>query len=163
MKISAFSKFRFDDTLRHMGVTPENVNTFKNKYFISISHSTVFDADDDMDGEWMPMFRESSDNVLVILFDDVINEAFNTMGAKAMTDEQADTILEFLSRIQPSDDTELIVHCAMGSSRSVAVAEFAASMFGERPEFITARIDRKANPLVLGKLHKAKLRKHENN
>lgn len=207
MKISALSKFRFDDYVKGMGVTPLNVNTFKNKYFISISHSTVFDeiseaemerikalevsinehrekknyhvskqeyepaayARDEekklqaeldlLSPEWMPMFKNNSPNVLVLLFDDVIDENFNTMNAKPFTDEQADEVIGFLRRIayDGNKDTELIVHCAMGSSRSVAIAEFAAEMFNEK--YINARIDRNANKLVLRKLNEARARK----
>jgi predicted protein tyrosine phosphatase len=200
MKISALSKLKFDKYLTDCGISKNNVGLFKDKYFISISHSTVFDIDESekaekekleadirtwadkkmyhinrqeyelasrardiekkmieqsetFNDEWMPMFRENSENVLVLLFDDVIDENFNTMNAKSFTDEQAKEILDFLYKIKPTNSTELVIHCAMGSSRSVAVAEFAAEMFGET--HINARIDRKANPLVLKKLHEA--------
>lgn len=157
MTISAMSKLKFDDKLKAMGVTDKNVEKFKDKYFISISHASVFEDEDVADGEWVPMFRENKSNVLVLLFDDVISEEFNHIpGTKVFSEEQAVEVINFLERINPEQTSELIIHCAMGSSRSVAIGEFAAEMFGQRPDFITARIDRKANPLVARKLREAK-------
>jgi hypothetical protein len=154
MRIRALSKDKFDKTLMDMGVTPDNVEDFDDKYFISISHSTVFDEDDEMEGDWLPMFCESKRNVLVLLFDDVITDE-NINGTVAMQPSQAEETVKFLMNIKNTESADLLVHCAMGSSRSVAVAEFAAKLVGQRPDFIEARIDRKANALVIHRLVEA--------
>jgi hypothetical protein len=152
MRIRALSKDKFDKALEDMGVTVDNVESFKDKYFISISHTTVFDDDDEMGGDWIPMFKENRCNVLVQLFDDVAADA---PGYRAIRTEQAEEIVKFLMNIKELENLDLVIHCAMGASRSVAVAEFAATILGQSPDFIEARIDRKANSLVIHRLVEA--------
>ena len=155
MKIHAMAKHKFDEYVKSLGVDPDTVEGLSNKYFISITHP--IHPDSEPDDEWVPIFKENKKNVLCLIFDDIISPvdilfANGTIMTKSFSNEQAKEVINFLSSIKNEEDTELYVHCAMGSSRSVAVAEFAAAMFGQNPDFINARIDRKANSHVLNLL-----------
>ena len=143
MEIHALAKNKFDKIVKDFGITEDNVTSFKDKYFISISHS-AYNINDIGEAEWIPLFKKNQENVLCLLFDDVLCDMSSTI--RAFTIEQAQETYSFLSKIKDLN-CELYIHCAMGSSRSVAIAEFAADMFGEK--FINARIDRNANKLVL--------------
>jgi len=147
MEIHALSKEKFDKIVKSLSINENNVEMFGNKFFISISHSTVFDDADSMEGDWIPLFKENKKNVLCLLFDDVVADM--GPGIKAFTKKQAEEVINFLKQINKKT-SELFVHCAMGSSRSVAVAEFAREIFGEK--FINARIDRSPNKHVLNTL-----------
>ena len=155
MKIHAMAKHKFDEYVKSLGVDSDTVEGLSNKYFISITHP--IHPDSEPDDEWVPTFKENKKNVLCLIFDDIISPvdilfANGTIMTKSFSNEQAKEVINFLSSIKNEEDTELYVHCAMGSSRSVAVAEFAAAMFGQNPDFINARIDRKANSHVLNLL-----------
>lgn len=146
MEIYAMSKMRFDNKLKELGITEDNVEQHEDKCFICISHSSVSSKlhgyDDDAD--LMPAFSKNMKNVIRLFFDDI---RFSIFGYTMFTHEQAAEIIEFLEKMKGA--SELYIHCAMGQSRSVAVGEFAAEMFGQRPEFINARIDRSPNTHVL--------------
>ena len=63
--------------------------------------------------------------VLTVYFDDIVSK---TQGAVLFSEEQAQSIIEFI-RAHKSADT-LLVHCYAGQSRSRAVGAFAAKMLG---------------------------------
>lgn len=161
MKISALSKRKFDTLITDLKISDDNVEQYGDKYFISISHSLANSVDDIFDDTWKPIFKMNHKNVLNLFFDDVtedkrsrakgrgLNDEYRDIDLKAFTVEQAKETLNFLKTVIPNENNELIIHCAMGASRSVAIAEFAATMFGQNPDFINAKIDRKANHQVL--------------
>lgn len=158
MKITALSKDKFDKLLSEIGANAENVSTFKNKYFISISHPEVFEDVENQDGiDMLPLLRESRDNFLVLFFHDINADI---APFRAFNEDDGRKVLEFLGKIEDVENSELYVHCLMGSSRSVAVAEFAAEYFGQDPDWIEARIDRSANKHVLGILKELYNRKN---
>lgn len=175
MKISALPKHDFDKLMRTLGATDENIETeerFKNLYLISISHSTVDDPDDEMEfkEEWIPHFKTSHKNVLRLKFDDVVADGTHTnlrlkffkepkSGAvfysKAFNKEQAQQVLEFVRNIPNNEETEVVVHCAMGKSRSVAIAEFVAKINGLNPDSVHVRYVKSPNKLVTKMLEEA--------
>ena len=65
---------------------------------------------------------------LVLEFVDVnpdIYASFGTTFYKAMSREQAETVVRFVSKLHKSPDTwAVLVHCQMGISRSAAVSEW---------------------------------------
>lgn len=154
MKIKALSKDKFDKLINELRVNDTTVSLLNDKYFICISHTDIML---DKDEEWNLLFKQNHPNVLRQFFDDVLADAFNL---KAFTKDQADEVIGFLKNIKNPETAELIIHCAMGSSRSVAIGEFAAKMFGQDPDWIEARIDRSANKHVLTVLEK-QLKKSE--
>ena len=155
MNIHALAKHKFDSIVKGFGIDETNVESYEDKYFISITHP--LHPDSGPEDEWVPLFKENKRNVLCLTFDDIISPvdilfADGSIMTKAFTEKQAEEVIDFLNAIKSPEKSELYIHCAMGSSRSVAVAEFAAIKFGQNPEFINARIDRKANSHVLNLL-----------
>jgi hypothetical protein len=64
-----------------------------------------------------------------LMFDDVDND-YAPLRLKAITDEQADNIVQFVRRIHDlPDEITLIVHCFAGVSRSAGVGRFVNDMF----------------------------------
>lgn len=165
MKISALPKIEFDKMMLSIGITDDNVEEFKNMYLISISHSTVDDLDDEMacKEEWIPHFSTGHKNVLRLKFDDVLENAIHTnltpkflknvkqnstYASKAFDEEMAQQVLEFVKQIPNVSETKVIVHCAMGKSRSTAIAEFVAKFNGLNPDSIYTSKLKSPNKLV---------------
>lgn len=64
-----------------------------------------------------------------LMFDDV-DVDYAPMNLKAISDKQADTIVDFVVRIyNHSDDIDLIIHCYAGVSRSAAIGKFVNDIF----------------------------------
>jgi predicted protein tyrosine phosphatase len=76
----------------------------------------------------IPIFKESYDNVITLVFDDVLTDSIKdkwpdgvgTFTAKAMTLEQADMLANFIKEIPPG--ATINIHCVEGMSRSPAIA-----------------------------------------
>lgn len=169
MRISAIPKSNFDKLMKTLGANDENIATderFKNLYLISISHSTVDDEDDNMEfkEEWVPHFSKGHRNVLRMKFDDVVASMVHTnlkpkffkedppkdavFISKAFDEEMAKEVLEFVKTIPNTPETEVVVHCAMGKSRSTAIAEFVARYNGLNPDSIDTIKLKTPNKLV---------------
>ena len=64
-----------------------------------------------------------------IMFDDVEHD-FEPMNLKTLSDRQADTIVNFVSRIHNHpEEFEMIIHCYAGISRSAGIGKFINDTF----------------------------------
>ena len=70
--------------------------------------------------------NEFCKGVLTLRFDDIVDEV---EGAELFSDEQAESIIDFVTEYSPMVDT-LLVHCYAGQSRSRAVAAAVMDMKG---------------------------------
>ena len=101
--------------MNNLDITSNNVCNKKDFYFISIN---------DLEGEMSTSyFEKDSPNVLKLYFDDTVDDN------KSMTVDQGKQIIEFLKKINPTDRTNLIIHCTAGQNRSGSVGKFAADFF----------------------------------
>ena len=74
-----------------------------------------------------PIFKIASKNVITLVFDDVIEnqikdkwpDGIGTFTAQAMTEDQADELVNFIKAIPAG--SIINIHCVDGKSRSVAV------------------------------------------
>ena len=159
--VRAISKRSFDNLMKDSGLVDQVVSLKKNLYLISINFSSLWE---DSPEEAIPYFKQDHENVLRLFFDDVIKDTRvqhiatkEWTTAKAFTKEDANKIIEFLNRIDKNSDDEIIVHCLMGKSRSVAVAHFICEFFGENPSSIYVNEEMKPNPTVLNLLREANI------
>lgn len=131
MRILILPKYQFDAQLDKAGITDLTVESRIGEYYISIN--------DTINGKYdvMPSyFRSDHENVLRLWFDDVSKDInipiIGTDKIKkvvAITEQQAKQIINFLSHINPTTASILIIHCTAGVSRSGAVGEFAKEYF----------------------------------
>lgn len=125
MKIQALPKPRFDEQMRVRRIDDSNVEDHKNLFLISINSSPGFTELE----KYKSYFKEDHANVLRLFFDDVEFDGQTMNTTKAMTAEHAKQIIGFAKKFNVS--SEVLVHCAAGKSRSVAVAHFLCELFGE--------------------------------
>lgn len=130
MIVRVLSKDRFDDIMPRMRIpSTKEVQEHTDKAFISIMNSELPNS----------YFPQDYSNVLRLVFDDVTeeeNEKRIKSGRQEMqlfTREQAETIVEFISR--NSHVKEFYVHCLAGVSRSGAVGTFINDVYGEETYF----------------------------
>lgn len=159
MKIKALPKLVFDATMRGLHLDDSNVEGRKNLFLISINSSS--EIQEIMEDKYQPYFKQDHPNVLRLFFDDVVADGPQNMGtitvnAKAMSVEQAKQVVDFVNGIALSnsserhlDDLEIIVHCAAGKSRSVAVAHYIAESLGADSKQIYNREEMDPNKQVL--------------
>jgi len=120
MRIRTFPKDYFDSVMIQANITADNV-TSQPRCFISINDTCGTDE--------KPYFKENTENVLVLFFDDIDNDLYikndtngKEMWHRAMTEEQAKEIIRFIDKNK--DKMECIIHCGAGVRRSGSVAKF---------------------------------------
>jgi rhodanese-related sulfurtransferase len=104
-------------------------------------------------------FKKQHDNVLNLAFDDV-DEDFELEGykIKAITDEQAKAIVDFVER---NKEKKFLVHCRAGQSRSVAIVNFIYTYYRDLHTDVNYKFDT-MNHCVNRKLNKAFREKNNN-
>lgn len=114
MKVTALSRAAFDLYINELGLDDTNVEERKDMAFISISHCGH-------------IFNSNHSNVLNQEFDDITEDCiYNKVKLRAMTQEQAAEMLEF---IESNIGKEFVIHCYAGVSRSQAVRVFITAMY----------------------------------
>jgi predicted protein tyrosine phosphatase len=118
--ILILSKKMFDDLMIKHNITNENVIE-KNIAFISINDTGGTNQ--------VPYFNENSNNNVLVLYFDDIEEDIQTEKRliKAFTIEQAKIVFNFIKNNE--DKTTFIIHCSAGISRSGAVGTFINDYF----------------------------------
>ena len=102
-------------------------------YVISISQSEADLSVHETAAEiLLPYFKQDHKNVIRLFFDDVKFEGpVWTPGGmrmtKMFTSEEAKKIIDFAETIEP--ESEILVHCLMGKSRSAAVGKWLGEKF----------------------------------
>lgn len=119
--IKVLSKRLFDILMKSYNLNDDNV-IHDNRAFISINHTKAVLGS--LYEEEKPHFKLNHHNVLVLTFDDIVEDCVFSNGniAKAMTVEQANEIIKFLDNNKGKD---FLIHCQAGISRSGAVGRFA--------------------------------------
>ncbi len=128
LKIQALPKHKFDLLMDQRGINDLTIKNHKNLYIISIMYSFHIEKNTES------RFQEDHSNLLKLFFDDVekdvtIKLATAEKELKAMSEEDAHKILNFIKSIKNVDEAEIIIHCHTGKSRSIAVAHFLAEYF----------------------------------
>ncbi len=128
LKIQAMSKHKFDLLMDQRGITDLTIEDHKNLFVISINYS--FHDGKNIEGR----FKKDHSNLLKLFFDDVekdvtIKLATAEKELKAMSEGDANRIMNFIKGIENIEDAEIIIHCHFGKSRSIAVAHFLAEYF----------------------------------
>ena len=129
MIVTVISKFTFDQYIKGIGVTNENVEEkFKNFCFISIIDTIGYSGPSYFNGD--------KSNVKILYFDDV--DESGTVGMwqgiskdralKSFSEEQAVEVIDFLENQRNGDIC--LIHCLAGISRSGAVVVFVNDYFG---------------------------------
>ena len=169
MKIYVLSKLQFDSYFEKFNVNDSNIEDKQNLYCISISGIS--------DGE-IPYFKTNHTNVLNLQFDDVEHDMYyskvvtekngkttvknsNKLMAVAFTENQGKEIIDFISKIVPTDKTVLFIHCTAGISRSGAVGVFCNEYFNlDTIDFKTRNQYIQPNGRVLNVLHNLTIYSH---
>ena len=128
MLIRTYSHEDFDIICYKSGINDSNVEEQKDCAFISII-GTEECRKYYLEDETSHWFKEEHPNVLNLEFDDVTKD-INWKGHifKAMTEEQADKVVEF---IEANKGKEFRIHCLAGISRSGAVSRFIFDFFNQ--------------------------------
>lgn len=123
--VLVYSKNEF----RLAGFNDDNLDQFPDDYFICVNATGFVDS--------IPHFKQSHPNVLNCYFDDTDRDTIKhdddfdiSYEAKALTENQAKEIKNFISSIPPN--ARLHVYCTKGKSRSPAIAKFAGKTDIER-------------------------------
>jgi hypothetical protein len=148
-KIRVLSKKSFSEYLEQQGINEGNIE-HSNCYYICIEPTGGPNSE--------PIFKETHFNVLPMIFDDVEKdekkwgeEVQYFFEAKAMTAEQGQEIVNFIKQIH--DNSECIIYCTHGESRSGAVGSFATKYFEQDyTEFLNDNPKVGPNPYVLDTL-----------
>ena len=162
MEIKVLSHYLFDEQMRQMGLTDDNVEN-TNMAFISIIGTQecikYWIQEDDKH------FFKDHENVLNLDFDDIGDDVmYNGHHFKCMTMEQAERTVNFIERMIAKGVGTIICHCKAGFSRSRAVAEWIWRYckehdidvhYEDRNDYTTM-----LNSNVLRKLNHAYLKKH---
>ena len=122
-KVYVFNKRLFDKYMREHNI-PHILSSNSNEIaYISISEP----------GECSHWFENGQQNVLNIDFWDVND--YDIDGIKGLTNEQAQTIYEFIeNKTKDNPYITFYVHCQAGYSRSQAIAEFLQDCYGYKIE-----------------------------
>ena len=135
-----FNKLNIGDT---------EINKLKNIFIISILDSSGMLC--------TPLFEREHNNVLTLVFDDVVSDGERSRTVKgntiAYTEEQNRILFDFIQR---NKDMEICyVHCTAGVSRSGAVGTFINDLYGEdHKEYIKRNPMVSPNPMILGMLER---------
>lgn len=125
--IKVLSRAQFKKFLIENDISDYTISDHKNLYLISIN--------DTYGDNKIRIFNTEHNNLLLLHFDDCdkdeeyidLTDISQKIYVKAMTEEQAELIYQFVSKIPT--DADVIVHCTMGQSRSGAVGAFIADYF----------------------------------
>lgn len=123
MKIKVLSHYLFDERMKKLGLTDDNVEK-SNMAFISIigtPECLKYYLDE---GNTKHYFNNHS-NVLNIDFDDIEDDViYNGHHFKTMYMNQAEQVIDFVENIIKSYPDIIYIHCRAGMSRSRAFGEF---------------------------------------
>ncbi len=153
MKIFILNKKSFDDLMIRKGITNDNVEEYKNTFFISINDTCGTDE--------KPYF-ENKENVKTLFFDDVekdlevpvIGSNEKYVIVKTFTEEQAKDLLKFIDKHK--NKKNCFIHCTAGISRSGAVGTFINEYIkGDKDEF------KRTNPYIYPNEHVLRLLNQE--
>lgn len=125
MKVRTASKLQFDGYLRNHSITDENVETFNDLAFISITSTGDYENS---------YLKEDHKNYLKLKFDDInaeeyrlYNDSQNRSNELTLfTEEMAEQIIDFIWTVKAK---VCLVHCSAGVSRSGAVGTFIHECF----------------------------------
>lgn len=166
IKIKVFSHYLFDEDMKKIGLTDDNVEN-TNMAFISIigtPECLTYYLDE---GNTKHYFKDHP-NVLNLDFDDIGDDVmYNGHHFKTITMEQAEKTVEFIEKVIEKGVDEIKIHCRAGMSRSRAFAEF-ISRYCEENDIEVDYSDRKdyttmLNYGVLNRLMHAYWKKHKMN
>lgn len=152
-KIAIYNRFCMDMFAKTSG---QNL-THKRWYLISIY------GDDScyVDGKEQVLFDLGCVKFCSLLFWDITDKMYGNIKNKfphaiLFNDDHAKTIVSFLEEIKKDDeDSDLVVHCSAGISRSGAVGTFACDYFGlDYNDFLRSNPYIMANQYVLSTLRK---------
>lgn len=128
MLVHVVSRLNFQSLMSRHDFKDDNIETMKNKLFCICIHNTGgYNTE--------PHFKQDHENVLRLWFDDCDKDACGTLlngetyTEKAMNEEQATQIYDFLVKQKENDCNVGVVHCAAGIARSGAVGTFATEFF----------------------------------
>lgn len=150
-KVSILSKGGFKTVLSHLNITDKNVEE-TDYVFISILNTDVV-------GDNIGYFENNKSNVLILKFDDIVEDIEIKPGlfAKTITDNQSKEIISFIKSNKEKiiGGSKCVIHCSAGVSRSGAVGTFINEYFSfDTNYFNHFNQNIKPNPLVLKKLNK---------
>lgn len=128
-KVNVLSHVLFNELCNNNNWSDDNVESLTDSAFISVvcTEDVVKYYNGEISGEhW---FKKNHPNVLNIEFDDVLYDIIvNDTEAKALSQEQAQEIVDFIERNKGKD---FYIHCTAGISRSGAIGTFIAENYDE--------------------------------
>lgn len=123
MKVTVLSQFNFDERMKKMGLSDDNVEE-QNAAFISIIGTTECLSYYLDEGDTKHYFGDHP-NVLNLEFDDIEDDVlYNGHHFKTMRMEQAEKAVDFIENIVEKNVDDIFIHCRAGMSRSRAFGEF---------------------------------------
>lgn len=164
-KVEAVPQSRFDEICETNHWTDDNVETLTDTAFISIIGTEdvlKYYLHEDETEHW---FKNNHNNVLNLEFDDVDKDIeFHGHKAYAMTDEQAQQVVDF---IEKNIGKKILIHCRAGQSRSCAIAVFVLNNYSDIYKWSECVSDEHnynhPNVDVLAKLNRVLWKKHFEN
>ncbi len=149
-KITILSRSAFKKFIDSNGINDNTVDSITNLYLISIN--TTYGNDSE------PFFKLPHNNVLTLFFDDCdedcdfidLSDQNKVIKVKAMSEQQALTVFNFTKTI--NNDSNVVVHCTLGQSRSGAIGAFINDYFGQRWEDL-----KRNNPQIKPNTHIASI------
>ena len=123
MKVTVLSQFNFDERMKKMGLSDDNVEE-QNAAFISIIGTPECLSYYLDEGDTKHYFGDHP-NVLNLEFDDIEDDVlYNGHHFKTMRMEQAEKAVDFIENIVDKNVDDIFIHCRAGFSRSRAFGEF---------------------------------------
>ena len=123
MRITVLSQFNFDERMKKMGLSDDNVEE-QNSAFISII-GTPECLNYYLDEGNTKHYFGDHPNVLNLEFDDIEDDVlYNGHHFKTMSMEQAENAVNFIEKIIEKNVDDIFIHCRAGFSRSRAFGEF---------------------------------------
>ena len=123
MKVTVLSQFNFDERMKKMGLSDDNVEE-QNAAFISIIGTPECLSYYLDEGDTKHYFGDHP-NVLNLEFDDIEDDVlYNGHHFKTMRMEQAEKAVDFIENIVEKNVDDIFIHCRAGFSRSRAFGEF---------------------------------------
>lgn len=123
MNIIRLAQESFKNLMSDLKIDDNNVDNMKD-FFICINATGSLHS--------YPYFKREHNNVINLYFDDVeqtgpktipyYNNTTITINAIAMSDNQAQSLVEFIDKID--EDSTIYIYCVKGSSRSGAVEDY---------------------------------------
>lgn len=164
VRIICLSHRDFDNRMMSIGLNDDNVDSDKDKAFISIIGTEECLKHYLNEEDTTHYFSDGHENVLNLEFDDLDrNFVYHGHQFKAMSEKQAERTIDFIE--DNIGVSEYYVHCRAGISRSRACCEMIARIledngitvnYPERDEFYSS-----LNSGVLMILSRAYLKKHK--